>query len=137
MSSCIGKIAILLLMLATACEDDAKKTNAPKPAQLEEPTENQVSKPRPTPTPAPIPSEGKSEDVKSEAPLGEKIYVERCSACHGIIAVSNKRGLVSGKILDPYLRTFPKHFGVQWPDEEEAIAIEAALAAEPTDAIMP
>jgi hypothetical protein len=59
---------------------------------------------------------------------GERIYELLCASCHQSIAVSNRKGVDAGKIINDYTKNFPTHRGTPWPTDEEAYMIEAALS---------
>lgn len=61
-----------------------------------------------------------------ELALGQTTFGTRCASCH-VYGPDLYRKMAATDILDHYAKNFPTHRSVQWPNEEEAYAIEKAL----------
>jgi cytochrome c5 len=58
--------------------------------------------------------------------MGTEIYGNRCANCHGAVAMSEKSGRTADQILGAAGEF--AHMNVQWPNQQEADALAAALA---------
>ncbi len=61
---------------------------------------------------------------------GAVLYTTLCSQCHGDIKTTNRRGRTDvGKIRDRYVRNFPTHKNLVWPNIEEEGGQEPEMIA--------
>lgn len=68
-----------------------------------------------------------AEQIKAQmVQIGTAAYNEKCASCHLVLEMSEKLGRTAVQITDAEGVLF--HNGIAWPDEQEALALEAALA---------
>jgi len=103
---------------ATGVEDLTREQRDSLDANNDQPVNNNNQPPAPPPV---DPAQVQAQLVQE----GTNIYTQRCAGCHTPIANSTKRGRTAAQISAA--QGIMPHAGLQWPNQQEALALEAAL----------